>query len=174
MASTGDELTRVLLSAGVEARWIDCSGVAPKGPSEPGCYERLGPFEVALSILRHPEERSRLSTETAGFAVVPDGGGPGVFAGVFRDRLPGRLTENSRFRILGLLAAHEIGHLLLRSNLHSGAGIMRPNLSEKNLEGASGTDLVFSHEDSERVCVELRQRLEIGDSSVRRDGSRER
>jgi len=163
VAIAGEEAVRILRHAGLDATWLDCSDYRLEHAPEPACARPVGPAEVILRILPHPEARSRFADETSGFSMLPDDGGPGVFAGVFRDRvrrIP-RTTDAWGFRIIGLLAAHEIGHLLLGSNSHSGTGIMRSGLFEKSLEDTAWGHLCFSPSEAERMRAELRSRVEI-------------
>lgn len=57
--------------------------------------------------------------------------------------------------LLGHVAAHEIGHLLLGANSHAVAGIMHAHWTPKELTGAEGEGLIFLREESQR----MRQRL---------------
>lgn len=162
LAVAGEELIRILVSAGVDAAWLDCSGYRLERPEETACSRAGGPLDIVFTILRHPEAGSALSEETLAFSAVPNDGSPGVFAGVFLDRvgLVGRAARTWKFRTVGLLAAHEIGHLLLGPNSHSRGGIMRPELSETTLQGTAWKHLCFSPSEAERMRAELRSRLE--------------
>jgi len=158
LSFAGEELIRILRRAGIDAVWHDCGG-AP--PADAICREPAGPLDVILRILPEPGPGSTESDRTAGFSIVPDDGSPGVVAVVFRDRArraAGRSTEAWTFRILGLLAAHEVGHLLLGSQSHSSSGIMRPELFEKSLESVSWGQLVFGRDEAARMRAELRRR----------------
>ena len=53
--------------------------------------------------------------------------------GIFASRLS---TNVCTGLTLGVVAAHEIGHLLLGANNHSRRGIMRPHWNRKDLEDA--------------------------------------
>src|SRR6266566_4513303 len=64
--------------------------------------------------------------------------------------------------ILGHVAAHEIGHLLLGSNSHSTGGIMRAHWNMEELARANKRLLLFtksqSHRMTEKLCVAMARR----------------
>jgi hypothetical protein len=68
-----------------------------------------------------------------------------------------RLTETHRKpRVLGHVLAHEIGHMLLRTNLHRDAGLMKAHWSPKDLsEMLTGFVLPFTEEDRDAVGQRL-------------------
>ncbi|HMA16939.1 MAG TPA: hypothetical protein VKS03_00735 [Thermoanaerobaculia bacterium] len=158
--AAGQETVRILSDAGIGAIWIDCSGDRFDPGAETTCSRPAGPLDVVFKILPHPGEAQGHSRETTAFSVVPNDGTPGVLAGVFLDRvlLIGWFARTRTFQIVGLLAAHEIGHLLLGTNSHSHAGIMRSELSDKTLRGASWGHLRFSRSEANRMRDALRRR----------------
>ena len=158
--AAGQETVRILSDAGIGAIWVDCSGDLFDPGAEKTCSRPAGPLDVVFKILPHPGEAHGLSQETTGFSVVPNDGTPGVLAGVFLDRvlLIGRSARTWTFQIVGLLAAHEIGHLLLGTNSHSRAGIMRSELSDMTLRGTSWGHLRFSRSEANRMRDALRRR----------------
>jgi hypothetical protein len=58
-------------------------------------------------------------------------------------------------QVLGHVMAHEIGHLLLRTQQHSSAGIMRGQWTVADLLSAAHGQLRFTPEQSERIRVEI-------------------
>ena len=69
-------------------------------------------------------------------------------------------SENvSLSQTLGPAIAHEIGHLLLRSNAHSAAGVMQPCWRGKDLHQASQGLLLFTAEQAEFIRAEVIQRM---------------
>lgn len=154
----GEEIVRIFHAAGIDAAWVNCN---TKNPAKPFCARPAGLLDVVLKIQRRPESRRRVTESALGFSVVPEDGSAGVLAGVFLDRV--RIvapTEAWAFRIVGLLAAHEIGHLLLGPGSHSGTGIMRRDFHDRTLAGAAWGHLVFAREEAQRMLAELRRRRE--------------
>ena len=158
VAVAGEETVRILRAAGIDAVWVNCN--APD-PAKPVCDRPAGLLDVVLKIQHRPESRRDVTEDALGFSVVPQDGSPGILAGVFLDRV--RIvapTEAWAFRIVGLLAAHEIGHLLLGRGSHSRTGIMRPDFQAKTLAGAVWSHLVFARDEAQRMLAELRRRRE--------------
>jgi hypothetical protein len=96
-------------------------------------------------------------------------GGSGVFACLF----PGRVKELARDAnwqfgdLLGHAAAHELGHLLLRSSAHTTAGVMRANWEIEDLRRLSHTGLVFLPGQLGTVQAPTRKQLQVLHSSSR-------
>jgi hypothetical protein len=94
-----------------------------------------------------------------GFAVHP------ILATVYYD-YPVRLArgDNSDFElpvILGCVIAHELGHLLLGSNSHSGSGIMQPRWERRQVRQAMTGDLLFTSAQAKRIQFEAESRIRV-------------
>jgi hypothetical protein len=75
--------------------------------------------------------------------------------------LKGEVQRNAnRAQILGILVAHEIGHLLLNLPSHSGAGIMRGDWNFKDLEDAAYGCLLFTRPQAESLQTEVASRAQ--------------
>ena len=73
--------------------------------------------------------------------------------------LRGEVQRNpNRAQILGVLIAHEIGHLLLNLPSHSGAGIMRGDWNFKDLEDAAYGCLLFTRPQAKSLQTEVVRR----------------
>jgi hypothetical protein len=169
LAVAGAEAIRILSRAGLNATWLNCSASRLEHPTQPACHRPRGPAELILKIVsRAPDAQPGISEDAFGLSVLPESGVGGVFAVVFRDSVDRlfRASEMWRFRVVGLLAAHEIGHLLLGSNSHSGAGIMRPDLYGETLESAAWGNLVFAPSEAERMRAALRHRMDPAAHSI--------
>jgi hypothetical protein len=138
--------------AGVEVGFEDCSQ-ARLGHNDPeGCFAPLGSHLLLKVLLRRQAPRP-VSVGSQGYSLVPVNGEPGVLAGVFREGLDA-LTRGSAAsppQILGHVAAHEIGHLLLGSEAHAVDGLMAAHWSPEDLEAAARGQLVFSPEQARRL-----------------------
>jgi hypothetical protein len=114
-----DIAAETLAEAGVEASWLDCTGAAPSAP----CVKPPVEGELILRIQREPHRLPHV----LGTAIVQDDG-PSVVATVYDEAIALRSDRTGipKATILGRVAAHEIGHLLLGRNSHSPHGLMRP------------------------------------------------
>lgn len=109
------EATRLFDSAGISIRWLHCA-------KTDACRRALLPDEFVLHIVPTGKTRDNL---VYGEAFLGEDG-RGKYSDVFFDRIrttPGNIDVG---RLLGLVAAHELGHLLLGSRAHSRVGIMMP------------------------------------------------
>ena len=105
--------------------WVHCP-VAPEllALVRP-CRDAPGPLTLVLHILPPGATRRQTDPGSAGFAVPPEDGGFGAFAGVFHDRVRELATSINEAEVLGHVVAHELGHLLLGTGQHSAGGIMK-------------------------------------------------
>lgn len=114
--------------AGLVIDWRNCS--TKEQPNLERCGAANNPGELVLNI-EHRGQTGR--ADAYGMAFLGQDG-RGKFCDVFYDRVlelhhGGRASEET---ILGIVAAHELGHLLLGLGSHSGTGIMRPQIQSQN------------------------------------------
>jgi hypothetical protein len=85
--------------------------------------------------------------------------GTGMYADVFLDRIQAAHDQygTSVPRLLGAVAAHELGHLLLGFQAHSWTGIMTPVWESESLRLMSMGNLLFSREQAVRMQSTLGQ-----------------
>ena len=133
------ETSRILLAAGVELEWVDCEiGGQPAGGPE--CARPSGPDRFMLQIV---PGLNKQNPRTSGMAILQNGAG--VFACLYPERVKALARDaNWDFAdLLGHAAAHELGHLLLRSSAHTPAGIMRARWETEDLRRVTHANLVF-------------------------------
>lgn len=162
LAAAEHEATKIFRRVGVEVEWLDLTDCREGGRTEPPCHSPLGPGDLVLRILaRAPDEDRDPGGETFGFALIPLNGSDGVDAAVFYTGVQdlSRTSAASSAQILGFLAAHEIGHLLLGSGAHSSMGIMRSGWTPEELERAARGQLGFTPQQSEKMRAALARRL---------------
>ncbi len=84
--------------------------------------------------------------------------GTGNYRDVFWDRCEGMHRDSgvNAALLLGTVAAHEVGHLLLGSNAHSAIGIMAPHWEQEELRHAGMGSLLFTPEQSVRMRTRIR------------------
>jgi hypothetical protein len=154
------EATRILDQAGITTMWLDC----PLDPAEfeehPVCQQPLSPADIVLRFVPSSMEKGLPFDHTkVGFAFLTKEGPRGSLAGVFYQRIfaLARGDESALGVGLGRAAAHEIGHLLLRSEGHSPWGIMRANWSGKDFR--DGTKILsFTPEQAVKMRGEVASR----------------
>lgn len=181
LARAEGEATAILSQAGVEVLWIDCPLRPAESEDYPACKGSIGPADFSVKILTSGEARQFSShREALGQALECPRNQVGCSAYIFyRDVLElAREGDAAEYQLLGHALAHEIGHLLLGSNSHSAAGIMRGHWNDHDLEVIARARLLFTDEQSKRMRSEVsarntnpREQLEIA-GKVRRGGRR--
>jgi hypothetical protein len=169
LASTRQVARAIFKQAGIEMAWVDC----PLSPSDfkkyPACQRQTRTTDFVVRLL------------TASMAAkLPASDGPlefaqhcpddehGCVANIFYarvDELAGQ-GETRVARILGHIIAHEVGHLLLGPNAHSGTGIMRGLWSPDDLKFMNWSYLLFTARQSERIRKEVSARNAIRQDQV--------
>lgn len=131
------EASRIFRAAGIDTRWIDCSRVHE-------CHHVPGANEFVLNVIGD----GRTSTDLVfGVAFLgPDG--RGKYGDVFFQRMQRAYATNGRniSRLLGTVAAHELGHLLLGSHSHTNTGVMTAEWKEETLRCVEMGSLLFTRE----------------------------
>ena len=106
-------------------------------PIDP-CSEPLTPAEFVVRVVDAPFANPALHPEAFGVAYVVKETNRGWLATVFADRIRGASAglgvEDGT--LLGLVTAHEIGHLLLGVGYHGEAGVMRADWQGQLVSGA--------------------------------------
>jgi hypothetical protein len=140
------EATRIFRAAGIHLAWNDCMETHQ-------CHHAPGPRELVLSIVPDGHTASDL---VYGVAFL-DPAGNGKYADVFFRRIESAVNvgESSVARLLGTVAAHELGHLLLGSHGHSFAGVMTPVWREKTLHDAGIGNLLFTRDQATTMKAKI-------------------
>jgi hypothetical protein len=148
--------------AGLSIIWKNCLAQPELQPER--CIQTVDNRHFVL----HIEHRARtLETDIYGVAFLGEDGS-GAYCDVFYDRIAelhhhGRASEAT---ILGIVAAHELGHLLLGSHAHSPIGIMRPQLQAKDFWVPELGATTFSRQQTLRISDRLvRIQVETGSKS---------
>ena len=112
----------VLRSAFVDVRWRQCTGLAP----DEACSSRLALLELLLVV--RVDAPCEDSPATLGKAFVARDAG-GVFANVYFNCVEwlAMSTGTDVAVLLGRVAAHELGHLMMHTTAHARRGLMRSN-----------------------------------------------
>jgi hypothetical protein len=168
------DATRILKSGGVEVVWVHCP-VAPEllALARP-CRDDPGPLALVLHILPRGATRRQTDHGSAGYALPPEDGGFGAFAGVFHDRVRELVTSINESEALGNVVAHELGHLLLGTGQHSAAGIMKGEWRYKQSILAAQGLLGFDPVQRRRMLENMRRRRLASNSSLPQSAGRQR
>lgn len=149
------EAGRIFTQSGVHIAWTDCPiEKTPAAKSE--CNDEPAPGQIRLRILRRPST-DIFRDSILGFAIAP------VFASIYYDSavLLARTSINGDIDlsvVLGCLASHEIGHLLLGENRHSASGIMKAEWLSRQVQLAMMGSLLFLPEESMLLNAKARER----------------
>jgi hypothetical protein len=144
--------SETLAHAGVEVTWVSC--VRPD--YSPSCDTQLAPGEMVLRI----HDRPNRSPQILGNAVVQPNG-RNVLATVFTPTIELRRTRTivPFPTLVGRVAAHEIGHLLLGCNSHSPNGLMRAGWDVRDIRPSlwefSDKDVLKIHERARELGATL-------------------
>ena len=143
------EAARIFRKAGIQLLWVNCS----YGTSAGECRIHQ---EDNLLYLHIVAARTSSSDTVYGQAFLE--GGSGTTADLFFDRIEDTQHDFGidPGRLLGAVAAHEIGHLLLGSHSHLWIGIMTPLWWGDNLRRVSMGDLYFTADQG----IRMREHLE--------------
>ena len=163
IAETEAAASRIYQQAGIQIDWLDCP-LSPKDAGRfPACQIPPGPTRLALRILsRSMAERLRQAGDSFGFAMIPEDGSFAIVANVFSYDA-GQLAARHGMRhgiILGHLAAHEIGHLLLGAGSHSSTGIMHVPWRLDALDIIGQGLMVFRAQEAESMRTNVRARVQ--------------
>ncbi len=139
------EAARLFLFAGIAIRWMSCA-------ETDACRRPPHSDEFVLHIVAKGTTRSDFIFGEA--FLGPDG--RGKYADVFFNRVRQFENQTETGQLLGSVAAHEVGHLLLGSHAHSLIGIMEPVWQQESLRRISMGTLTFTPEQQERMKSRLR------------------
>jgi hypothetical protein len=139
-------LHRLLSSVAIAIRWRTCR-VAGQTPAADPCVDPVAANEV---IVRLVESIGAGQAESAalGDAYIDPVLKTGSLATIYVDRVEAlsHAVDVDRGLLLGRAVAHEVGHLLLGSPLHSGFGLMRGFWSAQTIVENHTSDWVFTHD----------------------------
>jgi hypothetical protein len=162
LARSEQQAAMIFHEAGIKTTWIDCSA----GCVEAACHQIAGPNQFVLHIV----PRGQTSTEAVFGVAFLGADGAGKYTDVFYNRVEQMHRDfgSSRALLLGTVAAHEIGHLLLGSNSHSASGIMAAHWKAEELQRLGRGCLSFTSEQASR----MRARIDEQDGQKREDNWR--
>src|SRR5262249_45448292 len=155
--------TAVLSEAGIDVEWLTCGPLKFSHPS--ACDAPIASDELAVRLVSLPGKPSRTGALPLGYSLVDTASAAGALATVFVNRIQWltshvpcdahttRGGDNAPAAcdaetLLGFAMAHEIGHLLLGTNDHGTAGLMRAVWSPIELQRNDPADWLFTRAES--------------------------
>ena len=158
--------TRVLSIAGINTTWHrsgenEGDSKVGQNPSRPEA--RPGVF--LLIIPRTMAAHWALGVADVGFTILPGAGKTGTMAYIFYHRVEelAATGDASASQILGHAIVHEIGHLLLNTPRHSGAGIMQADWQFEQMQLLRRGWLLFTAAQARQLrAAVLERRREVG------------
>jgi hypothetical protein len=141
----------ILGGAGIQVVWLECSLPAEVAEASAGCAQPLQSNELVVRILSAGTVDSRPHVDSLGFAFVDVDAGGGWLATVYADRvwLMAKAAGVATAELLGRTMAHEIGHLLLGTNVHASHGLMRASWSGADLRRNRATQWLFGGKEAD-------------------------
>jgi hypothetical protein len=158
LAAATKETTRIFHDGGVELLWIGCPLSSRELSRFPACRHPLGSSGFDVSIVSHSSTAlPTLPRTTLGFTPMSKQGERVSLSEVFYDQVKEQteIVHGSLGRFLGDVMAHEIGHLLLRTSLHSSVGIMRAQWTVEDLRRAARGQLLFTTGEAQIMQAEV-------------------
>jgi hypothetical protein len=136
--------------AGVSLTWLDC-GTPGHWNTELGCRDVAYPTHLSVRLVAG---RQVASGDIFGQSFLNESG-EGNYANVYLTPLSsakalGLVREGD---LLGCVVVHELGHLLLGKNSHSGGGLMRAKWEVTELREAAKGNLLFTKGETDRMRV---------------------
>jgi hypothetical protein len=140
----GREAVRIFHTAGIELEWVNCGDRSARTQ----CRVLQGEGLLIVNVI----PRGKSGESVYGDAFLGKDG-TGRYADIFFDRIEGAHQECavSESRLLGAVAAHEIGHLLLGLRAHTWLGIMAPRWSLEQIRQVEMGRLLFTPEQANRM-----------------------
>lgn len=156
MALAGREVMRIFSTTGIQAHWLEC-------PLAPATAENAAICPVSwlwtdLLLRLIPLATADRSNNSLVFSIPSAEGG--IVAVIFYNRVE-ELTKAGvagAGQILGHAVAHEIGHLLLGSIIHSSTGIMSSPWSREDVKLAR---MLFTPQQARAMRGEVFRRMQL-------------
>lgn len=145
------EADRILETAGVEVAWQNCPNSSTVGAS---CLFADNPAVFVLHIV----SRGKTSRDSVFGEAFLGEGGVGKYCDIFFDPMLQAFQDSGTdvADLLGAVAAHELGHLLLGSDAHSQIGIMQAVWQKESLRAIQMGTFQFTPNQAARMRSRLR------------------
>jgi hypothetical protein len=133
----------ILRRADLGVDWVQCRA-RRDGPVPAVCEQPLSSGDVVVRLIEGSDKES-VERRALGYSLF-DADGVSGFATVYVDRVDwlAKRAQYPRAPVLGRAIAHEIGHLMLRSNDHTESGLMREVWTAEQVVRNRREDWTFS------------------------------
>jgi hypothetical protein len=133
----------ILRRADLSVDWVQCRA-RRDGPVPAVCDQPVSSGDVVVRLIEGSDKETG-ERRALGYSLF-DANGVSGFATVYVDRVDwlARRAQYPRAPVLGRAIAHEIGHLLLRSNAHTETGLMREVWTAEQVVRNRREDWTFS------------------------------
>jgi len=159
--------SRIFREAGIKVEWHACLPPVPKSSDDSACTHELGSTEVLLRIIAQIKVFPGVDHDAVGFA-----SGPYATVAFARVTDLARSQSAPPFVTLGRVMAHEIGHVLLRTQSHAPEGIMRAQWGGGELRENAANDMLFTRKQSQFLHKEVSARMrQVRDESTNQRAS---
>jgi hypothetical protein len=142
----------VLEDSGIIANWVACPKPGEKMTDYPSCPQSIGINRVLVKMGHPFERKDGFKESNFGFAV-----GAQVIIVFAQVDQAAREAQIHTASALGMIMAHEIGHILLGDNSHSKSGIMRPQWNPKEFVKGSPAYCQFTSEQTGKIHATLKK-----------------
>jgi hypothetical protein len=146
----------ILARTDIAVEWIDCparQGLARQSSPSLTCATPPTSQELVIRLVNSTSGTLGMGHAALGYSLIDAETSTGTIGTVFIDRV-NQLAASVKVEtstLMGRAIAHEIGHLILGSNQHSDAGIMREIWTVEQLLKNRGRDWVFLPAEGERM-----------------------
>jgi hypothetical protein len=133
----------ILRRADLSADWVQCRA-RRDGPVPAVCDQPLSAGDVVVRLIEGSDKETG-ERRALGYSLF-DANGVSGFATIYVDRVDwlAKRAQYPRAPVLGRAIAHEIGHLILRSNAHTDTGLMREVWTAEQVVRNRREDWTFS------------------------------
>jgi hypothetical protein len=133
----------ILRRADLSVDWVQCRA-RRDGPVPVVCDQPLSSGDVVVRLIEGSDKETG-ERRALGYSLF-DANGVSGFATVYVDRVDwlAKRAQYPRAPVLGRAIAHEIGHLILRSNAHTETGLMREVWTAEQVVRNRREDWTFS------------------------------
>jgi hypothetical protein len=156
------EITRIFAQAEIQVRWAEgalddeaalMTDQSANNTSAAGCKVARHARELRLQLLPHAPQGVTIGT--LGYSLPC--AAFGIDSTIFIDHCEGVTYQTlaSFSKVLAYSMAHEVGHLLLRSNEHSPSGLMRARWDRASWIRATVAGIPIDREEAWRMRIEL-------------------
>jgi hypothetical protein len=154
----GDAAQAVFVRAGLTILWTEEDSRDPQAhtienATMTNCPSALRSADLRVRLISHTPSSVPIDVLGAAFPCS----GSGVQVSIYADHVQAlsRSVSISTADILGYAIAHEVGHVLLRSNRHWGDGLMKARWSRADWQAVRSKSLDFSRDQADQMLIEV-------------------